>query len=101
MNIRPALPLEVAVAPRIVVGLADRDLIVAGARAAMDLLFKLSPFEMETEGRGFGLGLEFTLKPLNPVMLTIRITGPNFLPLPTLLTETGIATGPTDGRVVG
>jgi hypothetical protein len=99
MNIRPALPLELAVAPLTFVGLAERDLIVAGARVDIDLLFRLRPFVLEIEGRG--CGREFTLYPLNPVILTIRITGPNFFPLPVLLTETGIATGPTDGRVVG
>jgi len=101
MNIRPALPLEAAEAPRTFVGLAERNLRVPRVRVVTDLLFKLSPFKLEADERGFGLGLEFTLKPLNPVMLTIRITGPYFLPLPTLLTETGIATGPTEGRVVG
>ena len=57
MNIRPALPLEVAVGPLTCVGLpevglAEGDLIVARERVVVGLRFKPSPFVLETEGRG-------------------------------------------------
>ena len=79
------------------VGLTERDFTVGTIRVAIEFLFRLNPFELLTEVVAFGL--ELTLKPLNPVMLTIRITGPNLFPLAALATETGVATGPTVGRV--